>query len=113
MPEDTDVISAGDVVTVEFLGAQGLKRRPAVVLSSDAYHATRPDLILGVITSNVSAAAGSTDHVLKDWAAAGLRAPSAFRAYFGMALPQAVRYIGRLSDDDRTAVLACARRSLA
>ncbi len=46
----------GDVLTVDFLGAAGLKRRPAVVVSSDAYNAERPDIILGVLTTNVSAA---------------------------------------------------------
>jgi mRNA interferase MazF len=89
---------AGDVVTVDFLGAAGLKRRPAVVVSSDAYHAERPDIILGVLTTNVSAAVTSTDYVLHDWRSAGLHAPSAFRSYFGMALPLAVHVIGYLSD---------------
>jgi len=29
----------GDIVTVDFPGVTGIKRRPAVVLSSAAYHA--------------------------------------------------------------------------
>jgi len=41
----------GDVVTVDFPGVTGVKRRPAVVLSSHEYHAIRPDIILGLITS--------------------------------------------------------------
>ena len=32
----------GDVVTVDFAGATGLKRRPVVVVSSDQYHRERP-----------------------------------------------------------------------
>jgi mRNA interferase MazF len=87
----------GDIVTVDFAGANGIKRRPAVVLSSDLYHRHRPDLILGVLTSNVAAATAATDYVLLDWQVANLRAPSAFRAYFGMAVPSAVRLVGQLS----------------
>jgi mRNA interferase MazF len=105
--------SAGDVVTVDFPGAAGLKRRPAVVVSSDSYHAERPDIILGVLTTNVSVATTSSDYILRDWQSAGLRAPSAFRSYFGMALPAAVHVIGRLSDPDWNAVRACVKRAFA
>lgn len=84
----------GDVVTVDFLGATGIKRRPAVVISSKDYHANRRDVILGILTTNTSAASQSTDHVLQEWSAAGLHAPSAFRSYFGMASPSAVRVMG-------------------
>jgi mRNA interferase MazF len=100
----------GDVVTVDFPGAAGLKRRPAVVVSSDAYHAERPDVILGVVTTNLSAATTSSDCVLHDWHSAGLRAPSAFRSYFGMALPSVVHVVGRLSNTDWGAV--CVKRAL-
>lgn len=39
----------GDVVTVDFPGVTGVKRRPAVVLSLTKYHANRPDVIVGLI----------------------------------------------------------------
>jgi mRNA interferase MazF len=35
----------GDVVTVNFMGATGVKRRPAIVVSSERYHQRRPDLV--------------------------------------------------------------------
>ncbi len=92
--------SPGDVATVDFQGTTGRKRRPAVIVSSDRYHEERPDLILAVLTSNLRAATASTDYVLRDWKETNLRKPSAFRAYFGMSLPSAVRVIGRLSDRD-------------
>src|SRR5436190_707889 len=60
-----------------------IKRRPAVVVSSPLYHQHRPDLISGVLTSQVSRATTPLDYVLADWASAGLRQPSTFRAYFG------------------------------
>ncbi len=67
----------GDVVTIDFAGALGVKRRPAVVVSSDLYHASRPDVILGVLTTNVGTATTATDYLLQDWQSAGLRAASA------------------------------------
>jgi mRNA interferase MazF len=51
----------GDVVTVDFVGATGTKRRPAVVVSSALYHHHRPDLVLGVLTSQVSRATTPLD----------------------------------------------------
>src|SRR5689334_2681152 len=101
------MVRPGDVVTVDFAGATGVKRRPVVVVSSDVYHAHRPDLILGVLTTNVAAATAPTDYMLQDWAAVGLHSPSAFRAYVGMALQSAVQVIGHLSDRDWQGVQAC------
>lgn len=43
--------NSGDKVKVDFPGVTGVKRRPAVVLSSATYHATRPDVIVGLITT--------------------------------------------------------------
>ena len=103
----------GDVVTVDFVGATGTKRRPAVVVSSAFYHQHRPDLVLGVLTSQVSRATTPLDYVLADWARAGLRQPSAFRAYFGMATPAAVRVIGHLSARDWEGIQACLRHVFA
>ena len=55
----------GDVVIADFAGAALTKRRPMVVISSDAYHLQRPDLILGVLTTNLAAATASSDCILK------------------------------------------------
>ena len=96
--------SPGDVVTVDFPGAMGIKRRPAVVVSSDLYHRERPDVVLAVLTSVVGAVVTSTDYVLQDWSAAGLKTQSAFLAYFATAHQNQVRPIGRLSARDWTEV---------
>src|SRR4029453_5088589 len=101
------------VVTVDFLGATGPKRRPAVVVSSALYHQHRPDLGLGVLTSQVEPAPPPVDYLLPDWASAGLRQPSAFRAYFGMATPTAVRVIGHLSARDWAGIQACVIQAFA
>jgi mRNA interferase MazF len=103
----------GDVVTTDFPGATGTKRRPAVVISSSGYHREHRDLILGVLTTNTGVATTAADYILKDWRAAGLQQPSAFRSYFAMAMPSQVRVIGRLSEEDWSAVKACVGRAIA
>jgi mRNA interferase MazF len=103
----------GDVVTVDFPGATGLKRRPAIIVSTRLYHAHRPDVIIAVLTSNVAAANTPADYVLQDWQAAGLRLPSAFRAYLATVERSATRVIGHLSARDWQAAQQCLARSLA
>jgi mRNA interferase MazF len=108
------LFNPGDVVVTDFPGVTGLKRRPAVVLSSDAYHVVRPDLILGLITSQTTAAIGPTDCILHDGVAAGLRRPSAFRAFIATLPRSSVPApIGRLSETDWRAVRACVKLALA
>jgi len=70
-------------------------------------------LILGILTTNLTSATASTDYVLQDWSVASLHVASAFRAYFGMALPSAVRLIGRLSDRDWEAAKDCVKHAFA
>lgn len=91
----------GDIVLVNFQGARGIKRRPAVVVSTEAYHRERPDVILAVITTRIDTANSSTDYLIKDWENSNLRKPSAFRAYFGTYEQWTlVTTIGRLTDRD-------------
>ena len=77
----------GDVVTVDFVGATGIKRRPAVVVSSRLYHTHRPDVILAVLTTQITTATAPTDYVLQDWAAAGSAAPRPFVPTWAWLLP--------------------------
>lgn len=103
----------GDVVLCYFLGAQGRKWRPSVVVSTDLYHANSLDAITAELTSQVVKARSPTDYVLRDWAAAGLHQPSAFRVYFTMDLQTKLITIGRLSDRDWQEVQARLRLALA
>jgi mRNA interferase MazF len=102
----------GDVVIADFPGATATKRRPMVVISSAAYHRQRPDLILGVLTTNLGAAVATSDYVLLDWATAGLNAPTAFRCYLGMARPNDVKLLGHLTDRDWQGVQTAIRAAL-
>jgi mRNA interferase MazF len=74
-------MNPGDVVWIEFPGVVQTERRPAVILSSATYHSTRPDIIVGLITSQTSKSTSPTDYLIRDWQAAGLRVPSSFRAF--------------------------------
>lgn len=107
------MFNAGDVVAIDFPGVTGVKRRPAVVLSSALYHESRPDIIVGLITSQTAAALGPTDYVLQDWVSAGLRVACAFRSFLAT-LPPSTHpvLIGRLSDRDWRGVLNCLKAAL-
>lgn len=94
------MIKPGDVVAVDFPGVLGIKRRPAVVLSTDVYHNNRPDVVLGLLTTQTAGAIGPTDYVLQDWPAAGLHNPSAFRVFLATLPATNIVKIGHLSDRD-------------
>ncbi len=107
------MLQPGDVVTADFIGATGVKRRPAIVLSTNLYHTHHPDVVLGAITTKTGSASTPTDYLLQDWAKAGLHAPSAFRAYLGTYLASAIKIIGHLSDRDWQEVQSRLKLSLA
>ena len=95
-----------------FAGAVVTKTRPAVILSSDIYHQSRPDVLLGLITSQKPARSAPTDCIVRDWQIAGLHAPSYFRLYVVTIAQNDVRVIGRLSDFDLIRVFRCVRQGL-
>ena len=108
-----DTVKPGDVVIADFPGVTGIKRRPAVVLSTTEYHSTHKDVILGAITTNLLIASTPNDHILNDWSSASLRRPSAFRTFL-ITLPQKdlLAIIGHLSQSDRFAVEECVRNAI-
>ena len=67
----------GDVVLVSFIFTDetGVKRRPAVIISSEAYHAGRDEAIIAAITSRTDRILIG-DHLIADWQYAGLLFPS-------------------------------------
>lgn len=103
----------GDVVLVPlpFTDLRAAKVRPAAVLSAETYHATEPDLVLGAVTTNLSAATAPVDYVLADWAAAGLRYPSAFKPILFTLEPALIlHHVGSLSAHDLAEVERRLRR---
>ncbi len=107
------MLRPGDIVWADFPGANGIKRRPCVVVSSELYHSTRPDVMLAVVTSNIVIATAPSDCILFDWEQAGLDLPSAVRIYLSSRLQSRVLRIGRLSDADWREVQARLKLALA
>ena len=97
----------GDVVVCAFPGADTTKTRPAVVLSTELYHHHRPDIIVGLVTTQSPVELTPTDCELRDWRQAGLRQPSFFRLFPVTLMQREVRLIGRLSESDWTSVRKC------
>jgi len=67
----------GDVVLVSFVFSDetGERRRPAVIVSSEAYHKSRQEAIIAAITSRTDRILAG-DHLIKDWGEASLLFPS-------------------------------------
>jgi mRNA-degrading endonuclease toxin of MazEF toxin-antitoxin module len=103
----------GDVVTALFHGARQSKPGPSVVVSTVAYNAARPDVILGLLTTRLPTVIQPTDYMLQDWAAAALHAPSVFRVYLAIEEQTKVTLIGHLSDRDWQEIQARLRLGVA
>jgi len=69
--------SRGDVVLVSFVFSDetGERRRPSVIVSSDAYHHSRQEAIIAAVTSRADRILVG-DHLIGDWRGAGLLFPS-------------------------------------
>ena len=69
--------SRGDVVLVSFVFSDetGERRRPAVIVSSEAYHESRQEAVIAAITSRTDRILAG-DHLISDWQGAGLLFPS-------------------------------------
>ena len=63
----------GDVILVSFRFSDesGEKRRPAVIVSSDAYHQGRQETIIAAVTGRTDRILAG-DHLISDWQGAGL-----------------------------------------
>lgn len=103
----------GDVVVGMLAGAAETKVRPAVVIASGTYLVERPDVLIGLLTTKLARAATSTDYVLLDWQAAGLRTASCFRAYVLTIHRSELTVIGHLTERDWRQVRVCVRAAFA
>lgn len=105
-------MKAGTVVTSGFPGVVSSKRRPAVIISSENYHQERPDVILALITTQITKTTSATDYILQDWSSANLNRPSAVRTFLFTLPKYEITEIGKLSDRDWAEVQKCLRISL-
>jgi len=93
----------GEVVLVPFpfTDQSGAKKRPAVIVSSNHYNASRRDLIIMAITSQVRQPLGFGEAPITDWQAAGLIKPSVLKpAVTTIEQSLVVRSMGTLSVAD-------------
>lgn len=76
--------SFGDIVLVPFpfTDQSGAKKRPAVIVSSNGYNASRRDIVIMAITSQVRTPLGFGEAPVADWQAAGLIKPSVLKPVF-------------------------------
>lgn len=106
--------SRGDVVLVGFVFSDesGKKLRPAIVISSPAYHRARQEVIVAAITSNIRRRLLG-DHLIADWKGAGLLFPSVVTGIIRTIKRAMIdRKVGAMPRPDLEAINRELRRSL-
>ncbi len=99
----------GDVVLVSFpfTDLTDQKKRPAVVVSSPAYHRERSDLILMAVSSQIRPPSTFGERLVAGWKEAGLLRPSVLKpVLFTMERTLIVRKLGYLRRQDIDSVKA-------
>jgi mRNA interferase MazF len=94
----------GDVVLVPFpfTDQTGMKKRPAVVVSSAAYNVSRLDLILMAITSQLRTTPGFAEVAIAEWQKAGLLKASVIKPVVTTVERRLLlRQLGQLEQADR------------
>ena len=108
--------SRGEVIYVPFRFTdhdRKSKNRPAVVVSSAAYHESRQDVVIAGITSNIAREGFVGQVALADWRACGLVKPSAVSGIIMTVRDSKIgRRVGVLSDEDSTKLDAALRQVL-
>ena len=100
------------IVPFPFTDRQALKRRPALILSSEEFNKTHLQLILAMITSS-SGHAWPSDVSLQDWRIIGLSSPCRVRfKLFTLDSATILRRVGPLSARDAGAVSRALSRYL-
>ncbi|MCX5737699.1 MAG: type II toxin-antitoxin system PemK/MazF family toxin [Proteobacteria bacterium] len=106
MPTTTGY-SFGDIVLVPFpfTDQTAAKKRPAIVVSSDAYHRDRRDVVVMAVTSQARPGSAIGEAAVAGWKDAGLLKPSVVKPVLATVdRDLIVRKLGTLRDDDRRAV---------
>ena len=101
------------VVPFPFIDRAVARRRPALVVSSEAFHTRHPAVLLAMITT-AQASDWPSDVMLRDWATAGLKAACRVRMkLFTLDLELILNQLGVLSAADEKRVGAALRATLA
>ncbi len=94
----------GDVVLVPFpfTDLEGIKKRPAVVVSPQAYQQNRHDIILLAITSRMRTPPDYGENSILHWKEAGLLKPSSLKpVLFTLEQRRILKQLGTLSTEDQ------------
>ncbi len=106
MPPTTSY-SFGDIVLAPFpfTDQSGAKKRPAVVISSAAYHRARRDVLIMAVTSQSRPAGAFGELQVNDWASAGLIKPSVIKPVITtIDHTLIIRRLGQLKNDKQAAL---------
>jgi mRNA interferase MazF len=98
----------GDIILVPFpfTDQSQIKKRPAVVVSSQAYNTERPDLIIMAVTSQIKPSSIIGEVIAQNWQAAGLLKPSAIKPVVTtIEKSLVIKRMGQLSETDQKALL--------
>ena len=81
---NTSRFNFGDVVLVPFpfTDQSGIKKRPAVIVSSHSYNSSRRDIVIMAITSQVRSPLGLGESMIVEWQFAGLVKASVIKPVF-------------------------------
>ena len=94
----------GDIVLVPFpfTDQSAIKKRPAVIVSSDTYNSKRPDIIIMAVTSQMQSASYFGDIIVNNWQNAGLLKPSVIKPIFTTVEKKLIiKKLGALDNEDQ------------
>ena len=97
----------GDVILVPFPFSDQTtaKKRPAIIVSSDAYNSISQDVVIMAITGQVRGRIGVGEFLIGDWQDAGLLKPSAVKSAISTVEQRLVlKTLGKLSSKDLSAL---------
>ena len=106
----------GDVVLVPFpfSNQTDAKKRPAVIISSDAYNNISSDIVIMAITSQPEKTIGIGECLIQDWRDAGLLKPSAVKpAIATIEQTLVLKKLGKISLQDLTSMDTALKEFLA
>ncbi len=105
----------GDVILLSYPCGEGagVRKRPALVVSSSAFNLETGELIVAQITSRVSAPARAGDYAIAEWREAKLPRPALVRARLAtLSRSLVLRRLGSLSEADYQGALAALKAQL-
>ena len=97
----------GDIVLVPFpfTDQTTTKKRPAVIVSSNAYNQNRPDIVIMAVTSQSHGSGYFGDVHIQNWQQAGLLKQSVIKPILTtVEKGLVIKKMGSIADNDRTAL---------